>query len=112
MLSTTLVESFQIECITPYEVNQYIKRLAQMSQLVLMASGKLYLNKCRCNFPSIINKSKGTGFFHEKIMVACVFQIFKGGSKEDPYNYPPISILNTIYLKYLKNMFLFNFMTF
>ena len=52
MLSTTLVESFQIECITPYEVNQYIKKLAQMSRLVLMASGKLYLKKWRCNFYS------------------------------------------------------------
>ena len=83
-----------------------------MSQLVLMTSGKLYLKKWRCNFTSIINKSKGTGIFHEKITVACMFPIFKGGSKEDPSNYPPISILNTIYLKYLKNMFLFNFMTF
>ena len=27
MLSTTLVEYFQIECITPYEVNQYIQKL-------------------------------------------------------------------------------------
>ena len=35
-------------------------------------------------------------FFPEKLKEAYVFPIFKGGSKEDPSNYRPISILNSI----------------
>ena len=43
-----------------------------------------------------INNSMCTGIFPEKLKEACVFPIFKGGSKEDPSNYRPISILYTI----------------
>ena len=45
---------------------------------------------------SIINNSIGTGIFPNELKRARVVPIFKKGSSENPNNYRPISILNTI----------------
>ena len=45
---------------------------------------------------SLINKSITSGTFPNQLKCAKVYPIFKGGSKSDPSNYRPISILPTI----------------
>ena len=45
---------------------------------------------------ALINKSILTGKFPYKLKIAKVFPISKSGSKSDPCNYRPISILPTI----------------
>ena len=45
MLLTTLVESFQIECITPYNVKQYIQKLNPNKSTGIDGIGKVYLKK-------------------------------------------------------------------
>ena len=45
---------------------------------------------------SLINKNIATGKFPDKLKVAKVFPIRKSGSKSDPCNYRPISILPTL----------------
>ena len=45
---------------------------------------------------ALINKSILTGKFPDKLKIAKVFPIHKSGSKSDPCNYRPISILPTI----------------
>ncbi len=44
----------------------------------------------------LINKSIATGIFPNQLKLAKVFPIFKGGTKENPSNYRPISILPTL----------------
>ena len=46
---------------------------------------------------ALINKSIATGNFPDKLKLAKVFPIHKSGSKSDPCNYRPISILPTIF---------------
>ena len=43
MLLTTLVESFQIECITPYEVKQYIQKLNPNKSTAIDGIGPIIL---------------------------------------------------------------------
>ena len=45
---------------------------------------------------TLINKSIISGTFPSQLKYAKVFPVFKGGSKSDPSNYRPISILPTI----------------
>ena len=45
---------------------------------------------------SLIYKSIETGKFQNQLKIAKVFPVFKSGSKTDPSNYRPISILPTI----------------
>lgn len=57
--------------------------------------------KMACNILSptiamLINKSLDQGIFPSQLKCAKVFPIFKGGTKSDPSNYRPISILPTI----------------
>lgn len=65
-----------------------------------MAFGQRLLKSvCQILTPSItalINKSLTTGKFPDQLKLAKVFPIFKSGSKSDPCNYRPISILPTL----------------
>ena len=50
-------------------------------------------------FPTLlklINTSFQTGVFHDSFELAKILQIHKGGSKSDPSNYRPISILSVL----------------
>ena len=50
MLSTTLVESFQIECVTPHEVNQYIQELNPNKSTGIDGIGPIILKKVEMQF--------------------------------------------------------------
>jgi len=54
MLLTTLVESFQTECITPYEVNQYIQKLNPNKSTGIDGIGPILLVEMQFLQPSLV----------------------------------------------------------
>ena len=54
---------------------------------------------------ALINKSILTGKFPDKLKIAKVFPIHKSGSKSDPCNYRPISILPISILPTISKIF-------
>ena len=57
---------------------------------------KLAANSLSLHIAALINKSIISGTFPSELKCAKVFPIFKDGSKSDPSNYRPISILPTV----------------
>ena len=57
---------------------------------------KLFWHILSPSIAALINKSILTGIFPDQLKLAMVFPIHKNGSKSDPANYRPISILPTI----------------
>ena len=53
---------------------------------------------------ALINKSITSGSFPNQLKRAKVYPIFKNGSKDDPSNYRPISILPTISIFFEKHV--------
>lgn len=101
MLSAKLKENtFDIKFISPMQVKRIIDKLDPKKSTGLDGIGPNILKHCRDEITipiaSIINNSIGTGIFPDRLKEAAVFPIFKSGNKEDPSNYRPISILNTI----------------
>ena len=92
--------NFHIPLITIDEVTYYIRRLDLSKTTGLDGLGPRILKLASsCISPSIatlINKSIVTGQFPSQLKEAKIFPIFKSGSKSDPSNYRPISILPTI----------------
>ena len=92
--------SFNILFITTEQVSTYIKRLDSSKATGLDGLGqrllKLAVNCLSSSIAALINKSLATGQFPSQLKQAKIFPIFKGGTKTDPSNYRPISILPTI----------------
>ena len=91
---------FKIPSITPVQVSTIINALDPSKAIGLDGIGPRVL-KSVCAVLSeslalLINKSIATGCFPDQLKLAKVFPIYKGGSKSDPNNYRPISILPTI----------------
>lgn len=99
-LDSKVKHHFNIEYITPFKVNQYIKDLDVKKSTGIDGIGPNILKLCgdtiSIAITSIINNSISKGIFPGKLKEACVIPIFKNGSKDDPSNYRPISILNTV----------------
>ena len=91
---------FQIPLITPGQVSAIISALDPSKVIGIDGLGPRILKTIGQTLsPSIaalINKSILTGKFPDKLKIAKVFPIHKSGSKSDPCNYRPISILPTI----------------
>ena len=91
---------FTIPFITPEQVTNYINKLDCSKATGLDGIGPIILKiPASAISPSIaklINKSIATGCFPSQLKQAKVLPIFKGGTKSDPSNYRPISILPTM----------------
>lgn len=91
---------FTIPRITQDQVFMYINALDCTKAIGLDGIGpRLMKSVCHVLSPSItvlINKSIASGTFPDQLKLAKVFPIFKSGSKFDPCNYRPISILPTL----------------
>ena len=99
---------FNIPFITTDQVLSYIRILDPSKALGVDGLGpkiiKLAANSISNFIATLINKSISSGTFPSQLKCTKVFPVFKSGSKSDPSNYHPISILPTISKKYLKNM--------
>ena len=91
---------FQIPNITQEQVSASIMALDSSKAIGLDGIGpriiKSVANILSLSIAALINKSIATGKFPDKLKLAKVFPIHKSGSKSDPCNYRPISILPTI----------------
>ena len=91
---------FKIPHITTSQVTTYIRNLDPGKSTGLDGIGPRILKmSCDIISPSItalINKSITSGRFPNQLKQAKVHPIFKDGTKDDPSNYRPISILPTI----------------
>ena len=91
---------FEIPFITETQVSEFINGLNIAKATGLDGIGprilKLANNILAPSIAALINKSIKTATFPEQLKVAKVYPIHKGGSKSDPVNYRPISILPTI----------------
>ena len=92
--------TFQIPFITTEQVCSFINKLDSSKATGLDGLGPRILKLANnCLAPSIadlINKSIMTGRFPTQLKKAKILPIHKGGSKSDPSNYRPISILPTV----------------
>ncbi|MCG8110902.1 MAG: reverse transcriptase family protein, partial [Candidatus Thiodiazotropha taylori] len=92
--------NFNIPLITTDEVASYINRLDSSKAIGLDGIGprilKLASSCISQSIATLINKSLMTSQFPSVFKQAKIFPIFKSGSKSDPSNYRPISILPTI----------------
>ena len=91
---------FDVQFITPFEVKCIIDRLDITKSTGLDGIGPNILKYCGDyiteSIAHIINSSISQGIFPDALKEAYVIPIFKGGTREDPSNYRPISILPTI----------------
>ena len=91
---------FNIPYITPEQVSASLLALDSSKAIGLDGIGpriiKSVANIISTSIASLLNKSIATGKFPDKLKVAKVFPIHKSGSKSDPCNYRPISILPTL----------------
>ena len=91
---------FRIPNITPEQVSCIISALDPSKAIGLDGLGprvlKLVGHILSPSIAALINKSILTGMFPDQLKLAKVFPIHKNGSKSDPANYRPISILPTI----------------
>lgn len=92
--------TFNIEPITPFEVKQLIDKLDINKATGQDGIGPKILKYCgdfiTPAISHIINVSIERGVFPARLKEAFVIPIFKKGSKTDPSNYRPISILPTV----------------
>ena len=91
---------FEITHITPLDVKQLIDKLDANKSCGIDGIGPKILKHCGDNvtipLASIINKCIDKCVFPDSLKEAFVIPIHKGGDKNDPSNYRPISILPTI----------------
>ena len=98
---------FHIPLITSEQVLSFINKLDSSKATGIDGLGprviQIAADVLSPSIAMLINKSLLTGTFPSQMKLAKVFPIHKGGDKNDPSNYRPISILPTV-SKYLKNM--------
>ena len=91
---------FNIPFITTEQVSAYIYKLEPSKATGLDGLGPRVLKMAASVIsPSItllVNKSIATGIFPAQLKQAKVLPVYKGGTKSDPSNYRPISILLTV----------------
>ncbi len=91
---------FSIPKITTSQVSTYLKKLDTTKSAGIDGIGprilKLAADVVAPSIATLINKSINSGQFPSKMKEARVFPIHKGGSKTDPSNYRPISVLPTV----------------
>ena len=91
---------FHIPSITCDQVVPFISRLDTSKATGIDGLGpriiKLAAHVIAPSITKLINRSIITGIFPSQLKLTKVFPIYKGGTKSDPSNYRPISILPTI----------------
>ena len=91
---------FRIPKITVNQVSEFINGLNPAKATGLDGIGprilKLASTVLSPSITALINKSIETATFPDQLKMAKLYPIHKGGSKSDPANYRPISILPTI----------------
>ena len=91
---------FHIPKITVNQVSEFINGLNPAKATCLDGIGprilKLASTVLSPSITALINKSIETAKFPDQLKMAKLYPIHKGGSKSDPANYRPISILPTI----------------
>lgn len=91
---------FNIPFITTEQVSSFIRALDSSKATGLDGLGPRVLKMASHSLSpviaTLINKSIDTGKFPSQLKHAKIIPIFKGGTKSDPSNYRPISILPTI----------------
>ena len=91
---------FRIPKITANQVSEFIKGLNSAKATGLDGIGPRILKLANTvlspSIAAMINKSIETAKFPDQLKMAKLFPIHKGGSKSDPGNYRPISILPTV----------------
>ena len=92
--------TFEIKHINTFEVKRHLDSLNVKKSVGLDGMCPRKLKYCEVYITpaisSIINSCVGKNIFPELLKHACVIPIHKGGDKNDPHNYRPISILPTI----------------
>ena len=92
--------TFYIEFITCHEVVLIIDNLDSNKSCGMDGIGANILKLCKYQLAqplaALINNCISSGIFPDKLKIASVIPLHKGGSKEDPNNYRPISILPTL----------------
>ena len=98
---------FRIPKITVNQVSEFINGLNPAKANGLDGIGprilKLASTVLSPSITALINKSIETATFPDQLKMAKLYPIHKGGSKSDPANYRPISILPTISKFFEKN---------
>ena len=91
---------FSIPHITIKQVTDFIRGLSPTKATGLDGLGPRILKLSAVilapSITSLINKSIDSAYFPTQLKIAKIFPIHKSGSKSDPSNYRPISILPTI----------------
>lgn len=92
--------TFEIKHINTFEVKKHLDSLNVKKSVGLDGIGPRILKYCgdyiTPAISSIINSCIDKNIFPELFKHACVIPIHKGGDKNDPHNYRPISILPTL----------------
>ena len=90
----------EIRHINTFEVKKHLDSLNVKKSVGLDGIGPRILKYCgdyiTSAISSIINNCSDKNIFPEILKHACVIPIHKGGDKNDPHNYRPISILPTL----------------
>ena len=91
---------FELEYITPCKVSKYINKLNVNKSTGIDGIGQKNLKMCKDHnvlaITALINNCIGQGIFPDKLKIASVIPLHKGGDINDPHNYCPISILPTL----------------
>ena len=91
---------FEIPFISITQVSEYISGLNSAKATELDCTGprilKMVNDILAPSIAALINKSIKTAKLPDKLKMAKIYPIHKGGSKCDPVNYRPISILPTV----------------
>ena len=99
---------FRIPKITVNQVSEFINGLNPAKATGLDGIGprilKLASTVLSPSITALINKSIETATFPDQLKMAKLYPIYKGGSKSDPANYRPISILPTISKNFEKHI--------
>ena len=97
---------FKIPLITTSQVADFIRKLDPGKSTGLDGVGprKMACDIISPSIAAIINKSNTNGSFPNQLKQVKVYPIFKNGSKDDPSNYRPISILPTISKNFEKHV--------
>ena len=93
-------KTFKFKYVTTIDVENMIKQLDSNKSTGADGIGPNILKLCKnyliIPITAIINNCISKSIFPDKLKIASVIPIHKGGSREDPNNYRPISILPTI----------------
>ena len=91
---------FEVKFISPLEVKNMIDKLDSSKSIGNDGIAPKILKMCKDfisqPIASIINSCISMSIFPSEFKKACVTPLFKGGDKNDPNNYRPISILPTL----------------